>query len=114
MLRSGAFTRGAARVSWSVHDDAAMKRSTAMSRLSDIADALDRAVQWSEVTVVAGYVFGSMLEPEAEIERIELAFVVAEPPEVVPWMARPVWLLALAYRHVAPKALVSALNNTSR
>ena len=84
-----------------------MKRSTAMSRLRDVTDGLDRAAQWSETTVVGGYVFGALLEPEAEIERIELALVVAEPPEVVPWMARPARLEALAELLRFPKLPVS-------
>jgi len=84
-----------------------MKRSTAMSRLSDITDGLDRAAQWSEVTVVGGYIFGALLEPGVEIERIELALVVAEPPEVVPWMARPARLEALAELLRLPKLPVS-------
>ncbi len=53
-----------------------MKRSTVISRLNDIADGLDRAVGWPGVTVVAGYVFGGLLEPDAQLERIELALVV--------------------------------------
>jgi hypothetical protein len=84
-----------------------MKRSTAMSRLSDVADGLDRVVEWPEVTVAAGYVFGALLEPEAEIERIELALVVREPPEMVPWMARPARLEALADSLRLPKLPVS-------
>ena len=46
--------------------------------------------------MVSGYVFGAMLEPAADIERVELALVVAEQPDVVPWMARPPRLEALA------------------
>ena len=65
-----------------------MKRSTAMSRLGDIADEMDRVAKWPEVTLVGGYVFGGVLEPAAEIERVELALVVAESPATVPWMAR--------------------------
>ena len=92
---------------WSSWDDAVMKRSTVMSRLCDVADGLDRAAQWSGVTVVGGYVFGSLLEPAAEIERLELALVVAESPEVVPWMARPARLEALAELLRLPKLPVS-------
>jgi hypothetical protein len=73
-----------------------MKRSTVISRLNEIADGLDRTVQWSDITVVDGYVFGDLLESDAQLERIELALVVAEPPETVPWMARPPRLEALA------------------
>jgi hypothetical protein len=84
-----------------------MKRSTAISRLTDIADGLDRAVQWSEVTVVGAYVFGRLLESDAQVERIELALVVAESPEIVPWMARPARLEALAETLRLPKLPVS-------
>jgi hypothetical protein len=90
-----------------LHDDAVMKRSTAMSRLSDVTDGLDRVVEWPEVTVAAGYVFGALLEPGAEIERIELALVVREPPEMAPWMARPARLEALADSLRLPKLPVS-------
>jgi hypothetical protein len=90
-----------------LRDDAVMKRSTAMSRLGDVADGLDRSAQWSGVTVVGGYVFGALLEPAAEIERVELALVVAEPPEVVPWMARPARREALAELLRLPKLPVS-------
>ena len=92
---------------WPLRDDAVMKRSTAISRLGDVADGLDRAAQWSEVTVVSGYVFGAMFEPAADIERVELALVVAESPEVVPWMARPPRLEALAELLRLPKLPVS-------
>ena len=84
-----------------------MKRSTAISRLTDIADGLDRAVQWSEVTVVGAYVFGRLLESDAQVERIELALVVAESFEIVPWMARPARLEALAETLRLPKLPVS-------
>jgi hypothetical protein len=90
-----------------LRDDATMKRSTVISRLNDIADGLDRAVQWSDVTVVSGYVFGGLLEPAAQLERIELALLVAEPPETVPWMARPARLEALAELLRLPKLPVS-------
>jgi hypothetical protein len=90
-----------------LRDDATMKRSTVISRLNDIADGLDRAVQWSDVTVVGGFVFGGLLEPDAQLERIELALVVAEPPDTVPWMARPARLEALAELLRLPKLPVS-------
>jgi hypothetical protein len=84
-----------------------MKRSTAMNRLGDIADEMDRVAQWPEVTLVGGYVFGGILEPVAEIERVELALVVAESPAAVPWMARPPQLEALADWLRLPKLPVS-------
>lgn len=73
-----------------------MKRSTAISRLSEVADGLERAKAWSGPRVVAGYVFGAMLDPTLDVERLQLALVVDEPVEVVPWMSRPRHLEALA------------------
>lgn len=78
-------------------DDWVMKHSTAMSRLTDVVDGLDRAVQWPETTVTAAYVFGSALDgAAADLDRIEVALVVTEAPEVVPSMSRPAHLEALA------------------
>ncbi len=57
--------------------------------------------------MVSGYVFGAMLEPAADIERVELALVVAEQPDVVPWMARPPRLEALAELLRFPKLPLS-------
>jgi len=87
--------------------DDAMKRSTAITRLNEIAGGLDRAVQWPGVTVVSAYVFGAFLERDAQIERIELALVVAESPETVPWMVRPARVEALAKMLRLPKLPVS-------
>jgi hypothetical protein len=67
-----------------------------MSRLSDVVDGLDRAATWPETMIAAAFVFGGMLDGETDLDRIALAFVVAEPAEVVPWMARPARLEALA------------------
>jgi hypothetical protein len=46
--------------------------------------------------VVAAYVFGAVLDPVSELEVVQLALVVDEPPEDVPWMSRPARLEALA------------------
>ena len=73
-----------------------VKRSTAISRLSDVVEGLDRAAEWPGPTVTAAFVYGGLLDGEAELDRVELAFVVAEPAEDVPWMARPARLEALA------------------
>ena len=78
------------------HDDGGVKRSTAISRLTDVADGLDRAKLWPGATVVAGYLFGAMLEPFGDVDRVQLALVVDEPAQAVPWMARPAHLEALA------------------
>ncbi len=77
-------------------DDSGMKHSTAISRLVDVADGLDRAAQWPETTLVAAHAFGAVLNSEADIGHVQLAFVVAEPAESVPWMAQPAHLDALA------------------
>jgi hypothetical protein len=79
-----------------VRDDGDVKRSTAINRLADVADALDRAGQWPGPKVVAAYVFGVLLDPVSELEAIQLALVVDEPPEELAWMSRPARLEALA------------------
>lgn len=77
-------------------DDGVVKRSTAATRLAGIADDLDRSKLWHGSSVVAGYVFGGMLEGAGDVERIQTALVVDEPVEDVPWMSHPVHLEALA------------------
>jgi hypothetical protein len=77
-------------------DDVVVKRSTAISRLGDVADGLTRARSWPDAGIVASYVFGALIEPTAELERVELAFVVVARPEEVPWLARPARLEAVA------------------
>ncbi len=57
---------------------------------------LDRAAQWPETRLVSAYVFGVLLAGEADLAHVQLAFVVAEPAESVPWMAQPAHLEALA------------------
>ncbi|MDQ1462697.1 MAG: hypothetical protein QOI08_4181 [Actinomycetota bacterium] len=73
-----------------------MKHSTAMSRLTDVCDELDRAGEWPDSSVTGAFVFGAVLEADTDLDRVEVALVVAEPPEVVPWMSRPAHLEALA------------------
>ena len=46
--------------------------------------------------MVAAYVFGAVLDRVSELEVVQLALVVDEPPEDVPWMSRPARLEALA------------------
>jgi hypothetical protein len=85
------------RVSWrGLWNDSVMKHSTAMSRLTDVCDGLDRAAEWPETSVTGAFVFGGLLDAEVDLDRVEVAFVVAEPSEVVPWMSRPAHLEALA------------------
>jgi hypothetical protein len=76
-------------------DDDAMKRATAISRLSDVADGLERAKAWPGPCVVGGYVFGALLESAGDVERVQLALIVDEPAENVPWLSRPRQLEAL-------------------
>lgn len=73
-----------------------MKYSTAMSRLTDVCEGLDRAAEWPNSSVTGAFVFGALLDADVDLDRVEVALVVAEPPEVVPWMSRPAHLEALA------------------
>jgi len=73
-----------------------MKRSTAIGRLSDVSDGLDRARQWSNGSVTAGYVYGALLDGDDDLEYVSIALVVDEPAESVPWLSRPAHLEALA------------------
>jgi hypothetical protein len=73
-----------------------VKRSTAISRLRDVVDGLNRAAEWPTTTVVAAYVHGVLLTGVDELDWVELAFVVDEPVESVSWRVRPAHLEALA------------------
>jgi len=73
-----------------------VKRSTAISRLHDVVEGLDRAAGWPSTTLVAAYVHGSLLTGVEELDWVELAFVVDEPVESVSWRVRPSHLEALA------------------
>jgi len=73
-----------------------VKRSTAVSRLRDVVEGLDRAVEWPTTTLVAAYVYGALLTGVEELDWVELAFVVDEPVESVSWRVRPAHLEALA------------------
>ena len=72
-----------------VRDDEGVKRSTAIGRLSDVADELDRAKQWSAVSVVAGYVYGPLVDGDDELERVSIALVVDEPADSVATQLTP-------------------------
>jgi hypothetical protein len=73
-----------------------VKRSTAIRRLADVADGLDRAAPWPDCTVVAAHVFGPLLDTLGDVEGVQLAFVVDEPVESVAWLCHPARLEALA------------------
>ena len=53
-----------------LRDHEGMKRSTAVGRLSDVADELDRVKQWSDVSVIAGHVYGALVDGDDELERV--------------------------------------------
>ncbi len=80
-----------------------MKRSTAVGRLNDVVEGLDRASGWPETTVERAYVYASPLDVEVELDHVSLAFVVNEPAASVPWMSRPPHLEVLAARVRFPK-----------
>ena len=84
-----------------------VKRSTAIGRLGDICDGLDRARQWSEVTVSAADVYGPLLDGDDALELISIALVVDKPAVSVPWRSRPLHLEALAKRVRLDKLPVS-------
>jgi hypothetical protein len=73
-----------------------MKRLTAVNRLREIAGELERAKPWPGPTIVAGYVFGELIEATGDVERIQIALVVDEAVENVPWLSHPARLEALA------------------
>lgn len=79
-----------------MRDDGSVKRSTAINRLGDVAEALDHAANWPGPSVVAVYVYGAILGPVRELEAVQLALVVDEPPEEVAWLSRPAHLEAFA------------------
>lgn len=70
-----------------------MKRSTAISRLRDVADGLSRTTQWPDVGIVEAYVFGALLDETVDVERVELALIVDDD---LAWLSRPVRLEATA------------------
>ena len=55
----------------------------------------------------AAYVYGSLLDVEAELDHVSLAFVVNEPATSVPWMSRSPHLEALAALVRFPKLRLS-------
>lgn len=73
-----------------------MKRSTAIGRLGDVADGLDRAKQWQHANVTAAYVYGALVDGADDLEWVELAVVVDEPAAGASWLSRPVHLEAMA------------------
>jgi len=77
-------------------DDVVVKCSTAITRLRDVADGLTRTTSWPDAGIVAGYVFGALIEHTGDLERVELALMVDARPEEVPWLARPAGLEAIA------------------
>jgi hypothetical protein len=60
-----------------------------MQRLDDVVGGLERAKAWPDSTLVAGFVFGALVDGDRELERVQVALVVDEAAEAVPWMSRP-------------------------
>ncbi|TFH14431.1 MAG: hypothetical protein E4H05_09485 [Acidimicrobiales bacterium] len=73
-----------------------MKRSTALGRLGDVCEGLDRAKQWSNANVTARYVHGALVDGADDLEYVSIALVVDEPAKRVPWMSRRAHLEVLA------------------
>jgi hypothetical protein len=66
-----------------------VKRSTAIKRLGDIAEGLDSLALWPGTSVTAAHVFGPLLDGSSDSEWLQIALVVEEPAETIPWMSRP-------------------------
>jgi hypothetical protein len=73
-----------------------VKRSTAISRLRDVADGLTTTTGWPDAGIVGGYVFGGLIDQDGELELVELALMVDARPQEVPWLGRPARLEAVA------------------
>lgn len=99
-------------LNWAVHSVLGsgrlgfVKRSTAIGRLREVAESLDR-LDWLEPKIVAAYVHGEILTGATVLDRVEIVLVVDAPPEVVPWMARPPHLEAVAWLLRFPKLPLS-------
>ena len=74
IARSGTLLRVAGSVfTCGLCDDWAMKLSTAVARLTDVVDGLDRAVRWPETSLSAAFVFGAALDGAADLDRVDVA-----------------------------------------
>ena len=91
---------------WGEWQTRIVKRSTAIGRLGEVAESLDR-LDWLEPKIVAGYVHGELLTDATALDRVEIVLVVDAPSEVVPWMARPPHLEAIAWLLRFPKLPLS-------
>src|SRR4029453_12274003 len=76
-------------------NDVRMKRSTAIKRLGDVAEGLDRSTGGPGRWTTPAQVHGALLDGATEFDWLDLAFVVDEPAESVPWMSRPAHLEGL-------------------
>jgi hypothetical protein len=74
-----------------------VRRQTAVRRLRTIAERCQRASSlWDdEPLLLAAYAFGPVLESAAEVDAVDLAFVLSLPAEELPWFAEPQSLLGL-------------------
>jgi hypothetical protein len=74
-----------------------MRYQTAVRRIRTVAERCQRASGlWDdEPLLVATYAFGAVLEPGAEVDAVELAFVLNLPAEELPWCVEPQSLVGL-------------------
>jgi hypothetical protein len=85
-----------------VREDGRVRRSTAVRRLGIIARRCQRICDlWAPGQgLVAVHAFGTVLdsgEDDGSVEVVQVALVVNEPPELVPWGARPPAYAGLPY-----------------
>jgi hypothetical protein len=72
-----------------------VRRDTAVRRLRTVAELCGQ-VSRTEPVLRAGYVFGELLDGPAEVELVQVAFVLSLPAEHLPWGAEPAacgWLV---------------------
>lgn len=75
-----------------------MRHQTAVHRLRTVAGRCQRASGlWDdEPFLLAAYAFGAVLEPAADVDVVDLAFVLNLPAEELTWFAEPQSLVGLA------------------
>jgi hypothetical protein len=74
-----------------------VRHQTAVRRLRTVAERCQRASGlWDdEPFLLAAYAFGSVLESVADVDVVDLAFVLNLPAEELPWFAEPQSLVGL-------------------
>lgn len=75
-----------------------MRYETGVRRLRTIAARCHRvAVLWEEEPLLlAAYAFGAVLDAHADLDVVQVAFVLDLPPEELPWCAEPESCIGLA------------------